>query len=151
LINKTCLPKHCKPCQISSSRKVNTLSGTYTSTEVVTMRNLRLPELDKNRKIYQQNALVFQSETCKYDVTLGADFLTKTGIDVKYSIGTMEWFDSEIQLRNSHLLEIKDFQAMAEIIEVQQEEELFDMGWYDPTCYAVEILDAKYETLKLMK
>ncbi len=95
LINKKCLPKNFKPCPISSSRKVNTLTGTYTSTEVVTMHNLRLPEFDKNRNVDLQKALVFQSETCKYDVILGADFLTKTGIDVKYSTGTMEWFDSE--------------------------------------------------------
>jgi hypothetical protein len=53
------------------------------------MRNLRLPEFNKNRNVNQQKALVFQSETCKYDIILGADFLTKTGIDVKYSTGTM--------------------------------------------------------------
>ena len=40
---------------------------------------------------------------------------------------------------------------MAELIEVQQEEEFSGMDWYDPTCYAVEILEAKYEKLKLMK
>ena len=37
LINKECLPKNCKPCPISSRRKVKTLTGTYTSTEVVTL------------------------------------------------------------------------------------------------------------------
>ncbi len=72
LINKRCLPRHCKPREISSSRQVNTLAGTYTSTEVVIMRNLRLPEFNKNRNVDQQKALVFQSETCKYDVILGA-------------------------------------------------------------------------------
>jgi hypothetical protein len=113
------------------------------------MRNLRLPEFDKNRNVNQQKALVFQSETCKYDVILGADFLTKTGIDVKYSTGTMEWFDNELPLRNPHLLQDKDFEAMAEIVEVQQEEALFGMDWYNPTCYAVEILDAKYEKVEV--
>ena len=39
----------------------------------------------------------------------------------------MEWFDSELPLRNSHLLEAKDFQAMAELTEVQQQEEFFGM------------------------
>jgi hypothetical protein len=67
---KKCLPKHCKPCKLSSSKKVSTLAGTYTSTEIVIMRNLRLPEFDKNRYVDQQKALVFQSETCKYDVIL---------------------------------------------------------------------------------
>jgi hypothetical protein len=34
---------------------------------------------------------------------------------------------------------------MAEILEVQCEtEQLFGMDWYDLTCYASEILDAKY-------
>jgi hypothetical protein len=70
---------------------------------------------------------------------LGADFLTKTGIDVKYSTGTIEWLDNELPLRNPHLLESKDFEAMAHIVEIQQEEEFFGMDWYDPTCYAVEV------------
>ncbi len=61
---------------------------------MVIMHNLRLSGFGKNRNVDQQKALVFQSETCKYDVTLGADFLTKTGIDIKYSTGTMEWFDN---------------------------------------------------------
>ncbi len=99
---------------------MNTLAGTYTSAEIVIMHNLRLPEFDKNRNVNQQKALVFQSETCKYDVILGADFLKKTGIDVKYSTGTMEWFDNELPLRNPHLLQDKNFEVMAEIVEVQQ-------------------------------
>jgi hypothetical protein len=105
LFDKKCLLRHCKPCKISSSRKVSTLAGTYTSTEIVIICNLRLPEFNKNRNDDQQKALVFQSETCKYDVLLGADFLTKVGIDVKYSTGTMEWFDNELPLRNPHLLQ----------------------------------------------
>jgi hypothetical protein len=39
----------------------------------------------------------------------------------------------------------KGFEVIAEIIKAQQEEELFGMDWYNPTCYATEILDAKYE------
>jgi hypothetical protein len=74
LVHKKCLPRHCKPCKISSSRKVSALTGTYTSTEIVIMCNLRLPEFNKNRNVNQQMALVFQSETRKYDVILGADF-----------------------------------------------------------------------------
>jgi hypothetical protein len=34
---------------------------------------------------------------------------------------------------------------MAEIVEVQQEKELFGMDWYESTCYATEILDARHE------
>jgi hypothetical protein len=86
---------------------VITLAGTYTSTEMVIMHNLRLPEFDKNRNVDQQKALEFQSETCKCNVILGADFLTKVDIDVKYSTGTMEWFNNELTLWNPHLLQNK--------------------------------------------
>jgi len=145
LINKKCLPKACKPCPISQSRLVNTLAGSYQSSAMVIMHNIRLPELDKNRNVDQQKALTFESDTCKYDVILGADFLTKTGIDVKYSTGTIEWFENELPLRNPHILKDKDYVAMAKVIAMQQEVELFGMDWYNPTCYAIEILDAKYE------
>ncbi len=78
---------------------------------------------------------------------LGADFLTKTGIDVKYSTGTIEWFKNELPLCNPHDLKDKDFKAMAEIIEFHQQVDFLGMDWYDPTCFAIEILDAKYESL----
>jgi hypothetical protein len=39
-----------------------------------------LSELGKNRNVEEQKALIFESDTCKYDVILGADFLTETGI-----------------------------------------------------------------------
>ncbi len=46
---------------------------------------------------------------------------------------------------NPHHLDNKEYLAMAEILEVQCEtEQLFGMDWYNPTCYASGILDAKY-------
>ena len=61
----------------------------------------------------------------------------------------MEWFDNELPMRNPHLLQNKEFEAMAEIIEIQPEGEFFGMDWYDPTCYAMEILDVKYEKVEV--
>ncbi len=40
---------------------------------------------------------------------LGADLLSKTGIDVKYSTGTTEWFDNELPLHDTRYLQGKDF------------------------------------------
>jgi hypothetical protein len=147
MINQKCLPRHFQPCKISNSRKISTLAGSYISSEMVVLRNLRLPELDKNCNIDQQKALIFDfdADTCKYDVILGADFLGETGIDVKYSPGIIEWFDNELPLRDTCTLQSKNFLAMADIIEMQEEYEFFGMDWYDPHCHATEILDAKYE------
>jgi len=130
VINKKCLPKNCQTRKTAKNRMVNTLAGSYNTSEMVVMRNLRmhnlrLPELDKNRNVDQQKALVFESETCKYDVILGADFLTKTGIAVKYSTRTIEWFDNELPLRDPYSLTNRNTLAMAEILEIQQEVELY--------------------------
>ena len=144
LINRKCLPKNCKAHPINQERKINTLAGSCETKSMVVMKNLRLPELDKNCVVDQQKALVFNGQ-CKYDVILGADFLSKSGIDIKYSTGIIEWFDSELPMRDPHQLDDKEYLAMAESMEVQREaEEIFGMDWYDPTCYASEILDAKY-------
>jgi hypothetical protein len=71
--------------------------------------------------------------------------LSKTGIDIKYSSGIIEWFDNDLPMRNPCHLDDKEYLVMVEILEVQREtEQLFGMDWYDPTCYASEILDAKY-------
>jgi hypothetical protein len=145
LVNKKCLPKKCRPCQISQSRMVNTITGSCQLSAMVVMHNLRLPELDKNRNIEQQKALIFESDTCIYDVILSADFLTETGIDVKYSIGSIDWFKNDLPLCNPHDLKDKGFKTIAEIIEIQQEVEFLVWIGMTQLVFAIEILDAKYE------
>ena len=144
-ISHKCLPRFCKPCPVARTHSVNTLAGSCTANEMVVLRAIRLPELDKNRVIDQHKALVFDREI-RYDLILGADFLTKTGIDLRYSSGTIEWFDSELPMRDPKYLDSSNYLAMAEAPEVHCEEEaLFGKDWYDPDCFATAILDAKYE------
>jgi hypothetical protein len=51
-------------------------------------------------------------------------------------------------MRDPHQLVDKEYLAMAEFLEVQcKAEHSFSKDWYDPTCYASEILDAKYEKM----
>jgi transposase InsO family protein len=116
---------------------------------MVDLQAIRLPELDKNRVIDQHKALVFDGNI-RYDLILGADFLAKSGIDIKYSSGTVEWFDSELPMRDPTYLDDDEYIAMAEALEVHREEEqLFGRDWYDPACFAAAILDAKYEKVEV--
>jgi hypothetical protein len=62
---------------------------------MVVMRKVRLPEFDKNCVVEEQKAVVFDGQ-CKYDIIFGADFLSKTGIDIKYSSGIIEWFNNKL-------------------------------------------------------
>jgi hypothetical protein len=94
--------------------------------------------------VEEQKALVFDGQY-KYDVIFGADFLSKTGIYIKYSLGIIEWFNNELPMRNPHHLDDKEYLAVTEILQGQHEaEQLFGMDWYNPTCYTSEILDTEY-------
>ncbi len=62
--------------------------------EMVVLHAIWLPNLDKNRIIDQHKELVFDGNI-QYDLRiLDADFLAKSGINIKYSSGTIEWFDT---------------------------------------------------------
>jgi hypothetical protein len=112
---------------------------------MVVMRSLRLPKFDKNRVVDQQKAFSVFDNDCKYNVIIGADILSKTGINIKYSTRTIKWFDMELPMRDLRHIDNKEYLAMAETLEVHREEEqLFSMDWYDPNYYAVEILDTMY-------
>ncbi len=82
-ISRKCLPRHCKPCPVAKSCSKNTLAGSCTASNMVVLRAIRLPELDKNRVIDQHKALVFDGNIC-YNLILGANFLAKSGIDIKW-------------------------------------------------------------------
>jgi hypothetical protein len=51
----------------------------------------------------------------------------------------------KLPMHDTCYLQRKDFLAMAETMEIQLEDDFFGMDWYDPTCYASEILDEKYK------
>ncbi len=111
--------------------------------EVVTMQDIRLPEFDKNRRINQQKLLVFDNNNVKYNIILGTNFLSKTGIKLNYSEENMELFDCSIPLCPPGGLELNKFDAMEDIFHIQVEDKLFSEDWLE--CFATEILDAKYE------
>jgi hypothetical protein len=68
--------------------------------------------LIKKGVVEEQKELVFDGQ-CKYDVIFGTDFLFKTGIDIKYSLGIIKWFNNELPIQDPRHLEDKEYLAMA--------------------------------------
>jgi hypothetical protein len=122
---------------------VRTLTGCLKTQEVVTMQDIKLPEFDENRRINQQKVLVFDNDNVKYDIILGTNFLSKTGMKLNYSEGKMEWFDCSIPLCPPGRLDLKEFNAMEDMFHIQVKDEIFSEDWLE--CFATEILDAKYD------
>jgi len=119
MIKKSALPPKVITKTISETRNVTTLAGKIQAQEVVTLRDLRLPEFNKNRHISQQKALVFDNDKVKYDIILGTNFISKTGIKLNYPEGIMEWFDCLIPLTPPGGLDSKDFDAMEDMFFIQ--------------------------------
>ncbi len=61
------------------------------------MQDIRLPEFDKNRRINQKKVLVFDNDNVNYNIILGTNFLSKTGIKLNYSEGNMELQSSAVK------------------------------------------------------
>ncbi len=98
---------------------------------------------DKNRSLNQQKVIVFENNNVKYDIILGTNFLSKTGIKLNYSEGNMEWFDCSIPLCPPGGLDSNNYDAMEDMFHIQVEDKLLIEDWLE--CFAIEILDAKYE------
>ena len=142
MIHKRALPRGTVPKPLANEKKLTTLAGKLTTREMVTLRDFRLPEFDKNRSVEEQKALVFDSP-CRYDLILGSDFLAKAGININYETGFMEWFDSILPLRDPKGLQSQDFDEMEDAMFIQQDNELLGEVWI--ASFATKILDARYE------
>ena len=79
MVNRRCLPKGCNPHVLDKAITSNTISGTMKTKCVVKLEGIVLPEFDRNKKIDEQMALVFDGPS-KYDLILGRDFLQKIGL-----------------------------------------------------------------------
>ena len=143
LIHRDVLPEGASTKRLGSNRGVSTLAGKFHPKEMVYMRDIRLPEFDKNRCVDEQKALVFEGK-CRYDIILGADFLEKVGIDIKYSSKEMSWFGLTVPLRNANELFQEDYNQMAEAMLVQDEDDYFGEDWLDSYA-ATTVMDSKYD------
>ena len=85
MIKRPALSKGVISKLLGDTKLVRTLTGCLKMQEVVTMRDITLPEFDKNRHINQQKVLVFDNDNVKYNIILGANFLSKNGIKLNYS------------------------------------------------------------------
>jgi hypothetical protein len=143
MIKRSVLPKGIITKLLCDTKLVRTLAGRLKTQEVVTMQDIRLPEFNKNWRINQQIVLVFDNDNIKYDIILGTNFLSKTGIKLNYSEGNMEWFDCSIPLCPPGGLDSNEFDAMEDMFHIQVKDKIFGEDWLE--CFATEILDAKYE------
>jgi hypothetical protein len=122
MIKRSALPKGVITKLLGDTKLVRTLAGPLKMQEVVMMQDLRLPVFDKTRRINQQKVSVFDNDNVKYNIILGTNFLSKTGIKLNYSEGNMEWFDCSIPLCPPGGLDSNKLNAMEDMFHIQNED-----------------------------
>ena len=80
-----------------------------------------------------------------YDMIIGRDLLTKLGIDIKFSSGTLKWEDTEIPMRDFR--ELTDRQTAYHCYYVRDDVK----ATTQLTKRAIKILDSKYEAIDVSK
>jgi hypothetical protein len=119
MIKRSALPKGIITKLLGDTKLARIVAGHCKMKEDVTMQDVRLPEFDKNRRINQQKVLVFDNNNVKYDIILGSNCLSKTGIKLNYSEENMEWFYCSIPLCPPGGLDLKEFDAMEDLFQIQ--------------------------------
>jgi len=97
-----------------------------------------LPAFDKNRVISDHSFEVFDAD-CRYDVILGADFLEKVGMNLRYSDLTVEWLGNTIPMQTLG----KSVNAV-EVEQYLNQMEIEEMGIDIDSYLSTPILEAKY-------
>ncbi len=83
--------------------------------------------------------MVFDARDCKYDLILGADFLSKTGIDIKYSTKNIEWIDNELPLRDPFVMFLKQKNTLITLVKSQTHGNII-YNYFKPSCRNYRIL-----------
>ena len=145
LINKSVLPAgaEVRPCENKDA--MNTMAGIFQPTGYVILKDLRLPEFDKNLSIDGQMAYVFDSP-CRYQVIAGRDFLRRTEINLTFKKNHITWMDWSIPMKSPHFSEAS-YNAIIDDYNFWMEEDELELN----ETYMSQMMPAKYEKADLEK
>ena len=83
-LNSRCLPKGATPTVMQQPLHGITAAGKFTANCMVGLKDIVLPEFSQTKRIDEQWALVFDSNS-QYDIIFGRDFLLHIGLDTCFS------------------------------------------------------------------
>ena len=142
LINKRALPFGTLPIRSKHQVLTTTANGSFDTTEYIIMKNIKLQEFG-NYTIDKQEARLFHSPNCRYDLILGRDFLHLAQINLLFKEGAVQWMDRTIPMKDTSLYHETDYTMLMEELE---DAELFadDLSFANPYKSKV-ILDRAYQ------
>ncbi len=147
-INSKCLPRGATPSLLKNPLHGITAAGRLTANRVVLLKDIVLPEFSRSKKIDEQWAYVFDSDS-HYDIVFGRDFLLNIGLDTCFSTKTTKWMDKEISMKSSRFWDDSHAMYLALLVDDDKNgkslEDSIDCDCFD------NMMDAKYEKVDPVK
>lgn len=137
MINRKALPPGCSPTLLKNPVTTKTLEGEFKSKAFVTLKDVVLPEFDRNKRINEQPAYVFDGPS-RCDVILGRDFSRRIGFKMDFQMNLMQWMNHSVAMKDAMHWD----QPSAHLLASDEDEEDLEATLESN---ASEILDAKYE------
>lgn len=136
-IHSRALPRDCAPTMLDQPTSSITLAGPVKTDSYVIIRDISLPEFDRNKRVELQGAFVFRGP-CNYDIILGRDFLSKIGLVLDFDSHKIRWINRETEMKDEVPV------GMAQRLEELQDE-YDDEDEKDLDAYVNAILESRYE------
>ena len=111
----------------------------------VILKDLRMPEFDKNLSIDGQMCYVFDTP-CRYQIIAGRDFLQRTGIDLGFKKNHITWMSMSIPMKSPHFTEA-NYNAVIDKYLFWKDEDEMELD----EMYFSEMMPAKYEKADLVQ
>ena len=152
LIRRSALPPNVEVRPTEQDEPMNTMAGIFKPTGYVILRDLRIPEFDKNLSIDGQLCYVFDTP-CRYQIIAGRDFLWRTGIDLEFKNNHITWMDKSIPMKSPHFTEAS-YNAVIDEYTYWMDEEamsLDELSPFEDEAFMSDMMPAKYDKADLEK
>jgi hypothetical protein len=145
LINRRCLPKGCNPKTIPPIY-VNTVHDKKPCTQEVLLNDVSLPEFSSSLKLPGPiRAVVFNNDTCSYDLIIGKDLILPLKIDISGPTQTVIWNNNAVPWHSREYFQANTYvQSLAASIE---DDPLDEDNAKEAGYKSTKILHSKYETV----
>lgn len=135
LIHQRVLGESTEPTISNYPRTAIGPGGEFDSSKTVSISGLRLPEFSNSRSLAHVQATVFNAKACRYDIVIGRDVLSQTGILLDFVQSKAIWHDRSIEFKSPSYFQDA---LIADIIEDEEQDADFEI-------FSTEIKKRKYE------
>lgn len=98
MIKASSIPKNVEPAKIPAI-SVRTTNGSFIIDRAVTLEGMKFPEFSFTSHLAPIKAVVFESESCSYDIILGRACLKKMGVSLDFANSITTWLGISVPFR----------------------------------------------------